>query len=70
MKKLLFLFSLSFMTICFGISLAQDASLPGHDEPELMSAALVQVKNGNGDVIKTTCVHCDASGSCSVLICL
>ncbi|MBW3470153.1 hypothetical protein [Arthrospiribacter ruber] len=69
MKKLLFLFSVLMMTICITSLLANDESLPG-DNPDLMTAAAVQIKNGNGDVIGTSCVHCDAGGSCLVVTCL
>jgi hypothetical protein len=68
MKKLMFVFVMALSTISFGSVTAQDASLPG-DDPGLMQAALQQVKNKAGEVIGTQCVHCDATGTCWVLLC-
>ncbi|EKB50579.1 hypothetical protein B879_00782 [Cecembia lonarensis LW9] len=69
MKKLLISLFLLTLTIYGGHLLANDASLPG-DDPDYMIAMKTEEKDSEGNVIKTTCVHCASNGSCEVLICL
>jgi hypothetical protein len=56
MKKLIFVFVISFLTISFGNLTAQDSSLRG-DDPGLLQTTLQPVKNSSEETIATQCIR-------------